>query len=35
MKYADKWIEFWNIILIDIKQTKKDIYSMHSFIGGH
>ena len=35
MNFADKWMEFENIILSEITQTQKDMHSMYSLIGGY
>ena len=35
IKFADKWIELENIVLIEVFQTQKDIHGMYSLISGH
>ena len=35
LSFAGKWMELENIILSEVIQTQKDIYSMYSLMGGY
>jgi hypothetical protein len=35
MSFAGKWVELENIILSEVTQVQKDMYSMYSLISGY